>query len=119
MTSAFDDASVQGWESLEGSFGLPDPDDEHVVAAAACDFPTDRIPPTIQILRPAEFAANTVAVSPDRAVTALQRMQTRRRRPAQSLHEILDILAGRYAMTEAVNYLLAAIPDPERPTGCG
>ncbi|MBD7918459.1 PIN domain-containing protein [Cellulomonas sp. Sa3CUA2] len=34
MRSAFDDACVTGWEGLEGTFGLPDQDDEHVVAAA-------------------------------------------------------------------------------------
>jgi predicted nucleic acid-binding protein len=34
MSSAFDDVVVANWESLEGTFGLPDPDDEHVVAAA-------------------------------------------------------------------------------------
>ena len=34
MRMVFDDALVVDWESLEGSFDLPDPDDEHVVAAA-------------------------------------------------------------------------------------
>jgi predicted nucleic acid-binding protein len=34
MRLAFDDAIVVGWENLEGAFGLPDRDDEHVLAAA-------------------------------------------------------------------------------------
>lgn len=34
MRIAFDDAEVRGWEGLEGTYGLADPDDEHVVAAA-------------------------------------------------------------------------------------
>ena len=34
MRTAFDDAEVAGWEGLEGTYGLPDPDDEHVLAAA-------------------------------------------------------------------------------------
>ncbi|MEP9417074.1 PIN domain-containing protein [Gordonia sp. VNQ95] len=121
MTSAFDDATVRGWESLEGSFGLPDRDDEHVLAAAAYggagaivtdnvkDFPAERVPHAIRILRPAEFAAITVAASPDRAVTALRKMQARRIQPAQSVDEILQVLAVRYAMTEAVDHLRAAM----------
>ena len=34
MRNAFDDAIVTGWEALDGTYDLPDPDDEHVVAAA-------------------------------------------------------------------------------------
>ena len=56
MSAAFDDAIVVNWESLEGTFGLPDVDDEHVVAAALVggaevivtsnlkDFPPQQIP---------------------------------------------------------------------------
>jgi hypothetical protein len=56
MNAAFDDAIVVSWESLEGTFGLPDVDGEHVVAAALVgradvlvtsnlkDFPPQRIP---------------------------------------------------------------------------
>jgi hypothetical protein len=34
MRSEFEDAEVPGWEPLVGTYGLPDPDDEHVLAAA-------------------------------------------------------------------------------------
>ena len=34
MNWAFDDSCVHGWEPLVGSYRLPDPDDEHLVAAA-------------------------------------------------------------------------------------
>ncbi|MGI8589403.1 MAG: PIN domain-containing protein, partial [Nakamurella sp.] len=35
MRRAFNDAEIRGWEGLEGTYGVPDPDDEHVLAAAA------------------------------------------------------------------------------------
>ncbi|PTR19513.1 PIN domain-containing protein [Rhodococcus sp. OK519] len=75
MRTAFDDALVNGWEPLDGSYGLPDPDDEHVVAAAVVgnagaivtangkDFPREHVPMHIRVISAAEFAADTVAVS--------------------------------------------------------
>src|SRR6476661_6443593 len=71
MRQAFDHAEITGWEGLEGSYGLPDPDDEHVVAAAVVagagaivtlntkDFLARLLPAGLETLRPAEFAANT------------------------------------------------------------
>ncbi len=73
MRAAFDDAEVTGSQALEGSFALPDSEDEHVVAAAVVggagvivthntrDFPPDRIPSMIEVQTPAVFAHHTVS----------------------------------------------------------
>ena len=117
MKEAFDDAIVMNWESLEGTFGLPDIDDEHVVAAALVggadvivtsnlkDFPPQQIPKPLKVISPAQFAADTVAVSPDNARQAVITMATRFIRPSSTLDEILDHLAARYAMIEAVDLI--------------
>lgn len=123
MRGVFSDAEVGGWEPLEGSFGLPDPDDEHVVAAAVVagagaivtentkDFPVDRIPPGIQILTTREFTANTVALNPSRALTAVQEIAARSGRFGTPLtvSEILAILRDRYGLIEAVEMLTEAV----------
>lgn len=117
IATAFDDALVENWESLDGSFALPDPDDEHVVAAALVggaevivtanlkDFPSQRIPEPIKIVSAAEFAANTVAVSPDIALRALQAISKRFYTPPQTVDQILDLLITRYGMDEAVGLI--------------
>jgi len=120
MSRAFVDALVENWEPLEGRFGLPDPDDEHVVAAALIggagvivteyvkDFPPQCIPEPIKIASAAEFTADTVAVSPDVALRAVQTMTDRFSAPQLTIDEILDRLGERYDMAEAANLIRAA-----------
>ncbi|MCZ4275316.1 PIN domain-containing protein [Rhodococcoides yunnanense] len=117
MSSAFDDARVVEWETLDGSFGLPDPDDEHLVAAAVVggaeatvsdnikDLPRGKVPAHIQVIKPADFAANTVAVSPDTAIRALKTMSSRYSNPPLSSADALEIVNSRYGMSEAVELM--------------
>ncbi|MGY4101643.1 PIN domain-containing protein [Nocardia sp. R16R-3T] len=117
MKSAFDDALVEGWEPHEGTFGLPDPDDEHVLAAAVVggggaivtnnvrDFPLDLVPKHVQILKPAQFVANTAAVSPELALHAVETMVARRRTPPETVDQVLQQLIDRYSMFEAVELM--------------
>lgn len=122
MRRAFDDAESRGWEGLEGTYGLPDPDDEHVLAAAVVagagaivtlnlkDFPTDRLPVGIQMLTPAQFATDTVSLDPPRALGAIRRIAHRsgRSRPSQTVDELLDVLATRCHLHDAVDLLRSA-----------
>ncbi|WP_053205281.1 PIN domain-containing protein [Jiangella muralis] len=122
MRRHFDDALVTGWEGLDGTFGLPDRDDEHVVATAVVggagaivtenlkDFPPDLIPAHVEILSVREFAANTADVDPNRAARALQMLAERHQRPPHTAVELLELLVGRYEMTE-VGEILGPILD--------
>jgi predicted nucleic acid-binding protein len=119
MTTAFDDALVENWEPHDGTFNLPDPNDEHVVAAALVggagaivtnnlkDFPIAKIPAHIKVLSPAEFAADTVSVSPDVALRAVKTMASRYSAPPLTTEEILKWLVQRYQMTDSVELIRA------------
>jgi hypothetical protein len=88
MRQAFTDALVCGHDPLVGTYHLPDPDDEHVVAAAVVGgagaivtpnlkhLPTSKVPSRIGVLPPAEFARDIVTIDPSRAFTALTRSPT-------------------------------------------
>lgn len=122
MRREFADAGVDGWQPLEGTFGLPDPDDEHVLAAAVIagagaivtenlkDFPADRIPPGIQVPSAREFAKNTVALNPRLALAAVHEIASRSGRYGATLAvgEILETLRDRYGMIEAVDMMTEA-----------
>ncbi len=119
MRVAFGDAEVHGWEGLDGTFELPDQDDEHVLAAAVVagagaivthnvkDFPAERLPSGMEVLPPDEFAANTVAVDPVGAAIAVAAIAARsgRQGPVLTEHEVLDVLARRYRLAEAVQVI--------------
>ena len=119
MRRAFDDAEIAGWEGLDGTYGLPDPDDEHVVAAAVVggagaiitlnlrDFPRPNIPTAIQVLSPRTFAANTVELRPTRALAAIHAIAARSGRSGQRLtvHDVLDLLADRYGMDQVAELI--------------
>lgn len=120
MTQAFDDSCVQGWEPLVGSYGLPDPDDEHLVAAAVVggagvivssnlkDLPEDRLPEGIGAVLPAQFAADTVSVSPGIALRALENIAQRYQNPTRTVPELVATLETRYGMTNAATLLVSA-----------
>ena len=112
MRTAFEDSIVHGWEGLEGTYGLPDPDDEHVLAAAVVggagsivtdnfkDFPEAKIPFGIQIVSPQDFAYETVGMRPDLGLAAVLAMSQRTGRnfSVHSPKEILDTLDKLYKM---------------------
>lgn len=117
MRTAFDDACVTGWEPLDGTLGLPDPDDEHVLAAAIVGgagaivtenlkhFRVAATPPNIHVLTPAEFASDTVAVDPGRALQAVTAVSARVARPRMEIDTILGELKRRYGWDDAVELL--------------
>jgi predicted nucleic acid-binding protein len=116
MRTHFDDAMVTGWEALEGTYGLRDPDDEHVVAAAVVggagvivtsdhDFEPAKVPARILVSTPAQFAADTVDVDPLRAVVALTQIAARSHNPGLSVEALLVLLRDRYGMHEAVDLI--------------
>lgn len=119
MRNAFPDAETPGWEMLEGKFGLPDIDDEHVLAAAVLaragaivtenlkDFPANLVPQGIQILTARQFAENTVSMNPGLALRAVREIAVRsgKHGPEMTEDTILDVLEHRYGLIEAVEMI--------------
>lgn len=123
MRSAFFGSEVEGWEAVT-PYGLPDPDDEHVLAAAVVggaesvvtwnvkDFPVRVVPTGIRVVLPADFAGDMVAADVGKGLRAVESMAARSgwAGPKQTVQEILDYLADKYDMIEAVD-LLRAVGD--------
>lgn len=123
MRSAFDDALVVSWEPLDGTFGLPDIDDEHVVAAAVVGgagaivtdnlshFPVESVPKDIQVLSAVDFASNTADVNPEHAANAIREISRRHKNPPHTPHEILALLVHRYGMTDVADLVSPLLDD--------
>lgn len=116
MTDAFTDALVQGTDLLR-PIGLPDPDDEHVAAAAVLggagaivtenvrDFPSPPLPQGVLVLRPAEFTHDMVVAEPIGCALALLALSDRYVNPARTPDKLLEMLVARYQMDAAVGLL--------------
>jgi len=106
MQHAFDDACVTGWQSLESGIVLPDPDDRHVVAAAARgradmivtanlrDFPAESLGDVgLEVQHPDDFLLNQLDLEPDRTMASLHRQAAAMKRPAMTTPALLEHLA--------------------------
>lgn len=119
MEKAFPTSCISGWEVLEGTFGLPDINDEHVLAAAVIsqadvivtsnikDFPSFALPSNLLVTTPQDFVEVAIDINPALVVVTLHRMAARSGQigPALSAHEIAEELERRYAMTSVIRVL--------------
>lgn len=120
MRLFFEDAEVGGWQDLEPSITLPDPDDRHVVAAAVRgradlivtantrDFPTGVLSGMgLEVQHPDEFLLNQLDLEPDLTIAALHRQAAATRRPAITT----KILLGHLAKCGVPGFARAAAPQ--------
>jgi hypothetical protein len=95
IEAAFPEALVAGYEIFEEKLALPDPDDNHVLAAAIAtsasviatdnltDFPAEILAPhAIQAISADDFIADTIELDPSEAILALRRLRERFKNPA-------------------------------------
>jgi len=126
MAKAFPGATIDAPKDRDYHYQLADPDDGHVLHAAIignadaivtddwrAGFATvpELIAAEIQIVSPAQFAANTVAAHPQAGRRALQTMSARMSTPSRTPQEILVELRQRYGMTEVADLLVPGLAD--------
>lgn len=116
MRVAFADALVQDTD-LVREFGLPDPDDEHVVAAVFAggadalvtnnirDFPASALPADLLVLTPSQFVLDMAVAAPVTSAHAVTTLAARFRRPPLRAHDVLDALVARYDLSEAAELI--------------
>lgn len=106
MRAAFPEALVEDFGLFEATtYGLPDRNDEHVLAAAIktqaqalvtenlSDFPASVLSPLAIEARSADdFIADTIALEEGRAVAAINRMRLRLKRPELTPEDMLRSL---------------------------
>jgi hypothetical protein len=104
MNDAVLDCLITGYEPLIGSFGLPDPGDEHVLAAAVAGeadiivtsnfkhFPARITSPLdIEIQYPDDFFVNQFTNAPELVLAAVKQQRTNMVKPPVSAKELLSV----------------------------
>ena len=118
MTSAFEDATVEDFDTIEaGLSNLPDMNDAHVIAAAiqtgASVIVTDNIkdfPASVLVrygmeARSADdFLADSIDLQPEKAALAIATMRGRFKNPAMSTEHLLTTIETR-GLTDTANLL--------------
>ncbi len=107
MSEAFEDASVSGWESFEGSIVLPDENDRHVVACALVagadaivtnnirDFPAKTLGPlNIEVIRMDDFLLDLYDLVPEEFASVIREQAGDAMHPPLSTPEVIDNLAA-------------------------
>lgn len=125
MRRSFPGAEINAPKNRDYDYDLDDPDDEHVAHAAilgkADVIVTDDIragfrtsvvleEAAVDVVYPAEFAANTVSAHPQAGVRALVALAARMTAPPQSPRDLLDQLRTRYGMDDVAEILTPLLP---------
>jgi predicted nucleic acid-binding protein len=117
MNSHVRDCLVTGYEELEGTIHLPDPNDRHVLAAAIVghaqviitfnlkDFPESELGKYgIEAQHPDEFIAHLIDLSQQTVCVAAKKCRERLKHPAYDVDQYLDTLT-RQQLTSTVSFL--------------
>ncbi|MGO1944326.1 MAG: PIN domain-containing protein [Ancrocorticia sp.] len=128
MSRAFEDALVEGWESLEQGIILPDPNDRHVVAAAlrgradvivtenVKDFPKHVLGPLgLEAVRLDEFLLNHFELNPSAACRIMTEQAAAMNRPPVET----EVLLARLARSGAPGFVAAVSEQLVLETGAG
>lgn len=107
MIAAVPDCIVRDYEQLVGGLGLPDPGDEHVLAAAIKsgaqvivtmnlrDFPAEKLAPwNCEAKHPDEFVLNLIDLAPARVMQVITEQASGLTKRPQTVADVLDALLG-------------------------
>lgn len=108
MNRAIPDCLVQNYQPLIGCVALPDPKDQHVLAAAIAghadaivtfntkDFPQSVLAPHgIEVQHPDDFVMNQLQLQELSALEAIKTMRARWKNPQRSASELIEALEKR------------------------
>lgn len=134
MDDAFEDALVHGWEHLEQSIDLPDPNDRHVVAAAIRgradviitqnlkDFPSSHLEPLgLEAISLDEFLLDHYDLNPTGTCQIVADQAAAMNRPQVEIDSLLTRLArsGAPRFAERIRNSLPSEKSPETPEAPG